>query len=207
MPVEIPRGFKPLEGSAEKHGRLVKARQDAATELRRLDEELTAAIEKDRAAFANALAKDVEAAAPAAKAEQKAREKIAATKSRYDALATAIADIERETDATVERNRARWLADAKAGCEKRRARYADTVDELGEARAEYDVARALIRWLEGWPLGKAARPLPVAAFIRQNGEQTPFADVLRGLRDDALQPEDRPEHTLARLAPGLDHAA
>ncbi len=205
MSVEIPADFKPLEGYAEKNARLLKARQEGAAELRRLDSELEDAIEKDRKRFADALSKDVAAAAPAAKAEQKVREKIAQAKQRYDALGTAVADAQRETDATVERNRARWLADAKAGCEKRRARYADAVDAVGKARAEYDVGRALTRWLEGWPLGKAARPSPVAALIRQNGEPMSFADVLAGLRADALQPEERP--TLATLEPEFDYAA
>jgi hypothetical protein len=206
--LEIPPNFRPLDALGKKHEGLVEARQAAATELRRLDGELKDAAENDRKAFADRLAKDVTATDPGGKQEAKTREKIAAAKARYDALVTAVAVAEREISETTERNRSKWLADAEANAEKARKAYARTVDAVDIARGEYDEARGLVAWLNGQSLRKAMTTPPIAALAlkRPSGELASFEAVAAGLREDALRPEQRAPHTLARLAE-VEHAA
>ncbi len=209
MPVELPSNFKPLRDLAEKQEGLLAARQEAAAELRRLNTELEAAIEQDRKAFADRLAKDVGATDPGGKEETKTREKIAATKSRYDALSVAVKAAELEITEAFTRGQAKWLAEAEADCEKTRKKYAAAVDALSLARAQYDDARTLVRWLEGVPLRKASAPFAVVARAlgSRNGEPLSFAAVAAGLREDAAPPERQMSQILAKLEPEFEHAA
>jgi hypothetical protein len=101
MAVQIPPSFRPLRELAGKRDRLRQAERAAAAELRRLDVELAKAVELDRKAYADRLARDIDAESPGAKEEEKVRAKIAEVGARRKALVLAVQDADGEIDAEI----------------------------------------------------------------------------------------------------------
>jgi hypothetical protein len=191
--LEIPPNFPPLKTLAENHDRQLKARQAAAAELRRLDSELTKAAEQDRRAFADRLAKDVQAKDPGTRNQDKVREQIAATKSRYDALKETVSDAELAIRDEIKANREKWLATETAATEKTRRGYAEAVEALAVKRDELAARENLVRWLEtpSRPYKEIPASVHSRLLLKENGSPRAFATLIDALREDAKPADQR----------------
>jgi hypothetical protein len=193
MSIEIPEAApKTLRDLGGKRDRLRKAAREAQAELLKLDVRLEAAISEDRRVFADRLARDITASDPGGKEAANVRQTIDEAKVRKQALLVAVETAEGEIAAALGEHGRKWLAAAEGEQEKRRRRYAETVEALGAARAGLDAQEVLTRWLRApdRPVGKLSRPRPVAApsLRKINGNSPTFEEVFAALRDDC-QPQ------------------
>jgi hypothetical protein len=203
--LEIPPNFPPLKALAENQERQLKARKAAAAELRRLDSELTKAAEQDRRAFADRLAKDpVNAKDPGTKHQDKVREQIVATKSRYDALKDTVSDAEIAIRDEIKTNREKWLAAETAATEKARRAYAEGVEALAVKGDELAARQSLVRWLEtpGRPFNEIPAKVHSRILLKPNGTPLEFAKLVDALRQDALPADEREDlYVRSRFGP------
>ncbi len=193
--LEIPPNFPPLKTLAASHERQSKAHKAAKAELRELEAELVTAAEKDRRAFADRLAKDVDAKNPGEREQEKVRAKITGTKARRDALADTVSDVEQAIDDEIKANYEKWLATETATLEKTRRAFMDAIEALAVKVDELAAQEILVGWLRAPGRPYKARPLQVhsRALLKVNGSQRSVAELLDALRETAKPPDQREE--------------
>jgi hypothetical protein len=189
----LPPNFPPLKTLAANHERQSKAHKAAMVELRQLEAELVTAAEKDRRAFADRLAKDVDAKNPGEREQEKVRAKITETKARRNALADTVSDAELAIVEEIKANHEKWLATETAAVEKARRAYAEAVEALADKRGELAARQNLARWLKipGRPFKEIPPSVHSRILLKPNGNPLEFAKLADALREDAKPADER----------------
>ena len=184
--------WKPLRQAKAAYEGVVAEKRATSKRLEELAATRSAAIAADRAALAAAIRSGSER--PDDTQVQAVDAEITAAQRDMEALELALDLAEQELVEVVSQHRKRWLRSAGEAVEKARAEYAAKVEVLAEARERVDEARALSRWIAGFPAEQQSYRLtqaPVSALRKQNGQPPHFSEVVNALRQDAAPHAER----------------
>lgn len=192
LPPTTPR--KLLETARQGHAKLQEELREVDQRLERLALEREGAIKADRVALAHALREGKEE--PDDRSVQKVDKAIAAAVRRREALELALDDSEQELVALVAEHRDTWVGEQEQAVAAVHAKLQSALAGYLAARNELSEARALARWVAGFPeTSPTYRPVdpPVTGLKRANGEPFFWPEVAAALSTDAEPPSPTAE--------------
>ncbi len=197
-PLVLPPGPWPdLVKLTEEYRRLIEERRLTALGLDALTADRAKAVKADVQAHARAI-RDAKAD-PGTRNTKRVDDELAASRRRFDALTTAVADTEDELLGLVENNRAAWAADADERAAATRAGFAEALSALDAARHQLAEAEALGRWVVQFPRAKSYAQLdPHVALTAPSGDPYTAGALIAALADLAAEPEPA---TVSRARP------
>jgi len=194
MNLRLPKtNWPPLQKAVAQYERLREEQNVTQARVYDLARELEDAREKDRQAYAKAIAAGE--GDPGTPAEGKTQDELHNAQRRLEALALAVKNAEQALAAVVEANRDKWAGEASDEAEQARQELADAVEKLAAANERHAERRALVAWLSGFPEQASIRVVapPIRGLPRPSGEAYFVSDVLDALRAAASAEAASPE--------------